>query len=219
MKKLIVFGMILFGCLLLAHSQKVVTKNIPVQGQKTEMNFRFADTIQIEAWNKNAIELHVTATIDHNRYNEFFTLDVKEQGGQIELIENVDFEGIKKTEGTKHLNNFNAEINYRLKVPANLEFDLNTISGKIILVGSQGKMAINSVSGFIDYSVPQAHQAHIGLSTVTGNVYTNLKFEEKSSSGEISWVGTKRDLSLNGGSTAVELKTVSGDIYLRKYQN
>lgn len=31
----------------------------------------------------------------------------------------------------------------------------------------------------------------------------------------ISWIGTNHALSLNGGDVDVELKTVSGDIYLR----
>jgi len=53
------------------------------------------------------------------------------------------------------------------------------------------------------------------LSTVTGDVYSDVKFD-KSASKEISWVGTKRDLTLNGGTLPVKLETVSGDIYLRK---
>lgn len=34
----------------------------------------------------------------------------------------------------------------------------------------------------------------------------------------MTWVGTKRALSLNGGTLPVELKTISGDIFLRKVQ-
>ena len=76
-------------------------------------------------------------------------------------------------------------------------------------------MNINSVSGFIDYSIPKSLNAKIDLSTITGDVYSNVSFNDKDSN-EISWVGTNRKLSLNGGMNDIKLKTVSGDIYLRK---
>ncbi|HEY3369977.1 MAG TPA: hypothetical protein VGK10_03960 [Prolixibacteraceae bacterium] len=216
MKNYILIIALLLGTVTVSWSQKVINKKVDVQGKKAELKFDFADTIHIEAWNKNTIELEVTCNIDNNRYNDYYSLNVTEQSGTVNLVEKVDFDGIKKAKGTKSLNNFNTNINYTLKVPADLEFSLKTISGKIELVGSRGKMSVNSISGFIDYSIPIATKAHINLSTVTGNVYSDVKFDKSNASKEISWVGTKQELSLNGGSTPVELKTVSGDIYLRK---
>lgn len=215
MKKILLFTSLILGISVLSWSQKVITKNFNIQDKKTEMKFDFADTIQIEAWNKNTIELEVTVNIDDNRYNEYYALNVNEAKVILELNEKVDFEGIKKVKGTKNNCSFDTQINYKLKVPADLEFSVKTISGKILLVGNQGKMSLNSISGFIDYTVPATMKAHINLATVTGNVYSNVKFDTAPSD-KITWVGTKRDLSLNGGTLPVELKTVSGDIYLRK---
>jgi hypothetical protein len=215
MKKIILLITLLFGVASLAWSQKVISKTVNVQNKKAELKFDFADTIHIEAWNKNTIELEVTVNIDNNKYNDYYSLNVNEENGNAELTEKVDFDGIKKVKGTKNLCNFESEINYTLKVPANLEFSLKTISGKIVLIGAQGKMSLNSISGFIDYSIPSASKARINLSTISGDVYSNVNFDN-SSKDEMSWVGTKRDLSLNGGDTPVELKTISGDIYLRK---
>jgi hypothetical protein len=215
MKKIILLITLLFGVASLAWSQKVISKTVNVQNKKAELKFDFADTIHIEAWNKNTIELEVTVNIDNNKYNDYYSLNVNEENGNAELTEKVDFDGIKKVKGTKNLCNFESEINYTLKVPANLEFSLKTISGKIVLIGAQGKMSLNSISGFIDYSIPSASKARINLSTISGDVYSNVNFDN-SSKDEMSWVGTKRDLSLNGADTPVELKTISGDIYLRK---
>lgn len=215
MKKLILLVALILGTVSLAWPQKVITKTLDVQGKKAELKFDFADTIHIEAWNKNSIELEVSVNIDNNRFNDYYSLDVNEGHRNVGLIEKVDFEGIKKVKGTKNNCNFESEINYKLKVPANLEFSLKTISGKIELIGAQGQMSLNSISGFIDYSIPAATKVRINLSTISGDVYSNVKFD-KSSKDEMSWVGTKRDLSLNGGNTPVELKTISGDIYLRK---
>ena len=215
MKKYILTAILIVAAIAVSWSQKVITKKLDVQGKKVEMKFDFAENIRVEAWDKNTVELEVTVNIDDNRYNDYYTLNVNEHAGSADLIEKVDFEGIKKVKGQKDCCNFETKINYKLKVPANLEFDLKTISGKIELIGSVGKMSINSISGFIDYTIPAALKARINLSTVTGDVYSDVKFD-KSASKEISWVGTKRDLTLNGGTLPVELKTVSGDIYLRK---
>lgn len=216
MKKYLLIAALLMGTVSAAWSQKVITKKLDVQGKSAELKFDFADTIHIEAWNKNTVELEVTVNIESNRYNDYYTLQVNEQPGEVTLAEKVDFDAIKKARGKKELDHFNTEINYRLKVPANLEFSLKTISGKVELIGPQGKMSVNSISGFIDYSIPATHKARIDLSTVTGDVYSNIKFDKRKSE-EMSWVGTKQALSINGGTLPVELKTVSGDIYLRKF--
>jgi hypothetical protein len=215
MKKYILTAILIVAAIGVSFSQKVITKKLDVQGKKVEMKFDFAENIRVEAWDKNTVELEVTVNIDNNRYNDYYTLNVNERAGSVDLIEKVDFEGIKKVKVQKDCCNFDTKINYKLKVPANLEFNLKTISGKIELIGSVGKMSINSISGFIDYTIPTALKARINLETVTGDVYSDVKFD-KSASKEISWVGTKRDLTLNGGTLPVKLETVSGDIYLRK---
>jgi hypothetical protein len=215
MKKYILTAILIVAAIVVSFSQKVITKKLDVQDKKVEMKFDFAENIRVEAWDKSTVELEVTVNIDNNRYNDYYTLNVNERAVSADLIEKVDFEGIKKVKAMKDCCNFDTKINYKLKVPANLEFNLKTISGKIELVGSVGKMSINSISGFIDYTIPAALKARINLSTVTGDVYSDVKFD-KSASKEISWVGTKRDLTLNGGTLPVKLETVSGDIYLRK---
>ena len=215
MKKYILTAILIVAAIAVSWSQKVITKKLDVQGKKVEMKFDFAENIRVEAWDKNTVELEVTVNIDDNRYNDYYTLNVNEHAGSADLIEKVDFDGIKKVKGQKDCCNFETKINYKLKVPANLEFNLKTISGKIELIGSVGKMSINSISGFIDYTIPAALKARINLSTVTGDVYSDVKFDNKPSK-EMSWVGTKRDLTLNGGTLPVKLETVSGNIYLRK---
>lgn len=201
------------GLTFYAHSQKMVQENLDPKGKKVEMKFNFADSIVIKAWDKNTIELQVSVNIDENRCNDYYNLKVNDKDGNLQLVEDVNFREIQKKKGDNC--NYNSDIVYKLNVPANLEFSLNTISGMIELKGLQGKMTIHSISGFIDYTVPLTCKARIDLSTVTGNVYSNLKVDEKPTN-QISWVGTKRKLTLNGGNQDVALKTVSGDIYLRK---
>lgn len=216
MKKIFLTTAVILGAVAVAFAQKVIDKNIEINGRKTEMKLDFAENIKVEAWNNSYIGFKATANIDDNRYNDFYDLKINEKPGLVEIVEDLDFEGIKKKMGTKNLHDFNTEINYTIQIPKGQNFSVKSISGEIELIGCEGEMEVNSVSGFIDYSIPEKHKAHIDLSTVTGDVYTNVKFDNQASS-EISWVGTNRELTLNGGNKDVELKTVSGNIYLRKY--
>jgi DUF4097 and DUF4098 domain-containing protein YvlB len=215
MKKAILTVILIAAAIVVSFSQKVITKKVDVTGKKMEMKFDFADSIHIEAWNKNTVELEVSVNIDNNRFNEYYKLNENSFSGDIDLVEKIDFEAIKKIKGTGNNCNFDKMIRYKLKVPASLEFSLKTISGQVILEGSLGKMSVNSISGFIDYSIPASMKTRINLSTITGDVYSNLKFDNKPEK-EVSWVGTKRQLTLNGGTQPTKLETVSGNIYLRK---
>lgn len=214
MKKYILLFVLLFCTVIFAQSQKIIDEKVEVDGQKVLLKLSFADNIIIEAWNNDFIELHVSVDIEDNNFNDYYSLKVEENKTKIEIIEKVDFEGIKDKKGTKNLYNFNTDLNYTLKVPKDLKFDLETISGEIELIDCEGEMSINSISGYIDYTIPKSCKAKIDLSTITGDVYSNVKFDAKIPE-EISWVGTNHNLSLNGGEVDVELETVSGDIYLR----
>ena len=214
MKRLMFILPFLLGATIVAHSQRIVKKSVEVQGKKVEMKFSFADSISIETWDKNTIDLQVSVNIDDNRYNDHYDLKVKEEGNSLQLTEDVDFKSIPK-EKSENNHGVNSYIRYKLKVPAKLDFDLNTISGNIVLKGTLGTISINSISGFVDYTIPLKQKASIDLSTISGNVYSDLKFDEKPGK-DISWVGTKQKLTLNGGNTPITLKTISGDIFLRK---
>jgi hypothetical protein len=216
MKKTAILFTLFCALSFISFSQRVINEKIDISGQEVKMEFKFADDITLEAWNKDYIELQVKVDINNNKYNEYYSLEIDQSGAQVKLIEEVDFDRIKKLEKPNKTYNFDTNLNYALKVPKHLKIDLETISGEVELLGCQGQLKINSISGFIDYSIPEDHKASINLSTVTGDVYSNVKFDEKEAR-EITWVGTKEQLSLNGGNTAVKLKTVSGDIFLRKY--
>ena len=119
MKKYILTAILIVAAIVVSWSQKVITKKLDVQGKRVEMKFDFAENIRVEAWDKNTVELEVTVNIDDNRFNDYYTLNVNEHAGSADLIEKVDFEGIKKVKGQKDCCNLDPKINYKLKVPAN----------------------------------------------------------------------------------------------------
>ena len=100
MKKYVLAAIFIAATIVTAFSQKVITKKMDVTGKKVEMKFDFADSIRIEAWSKNTVELEVSVNIDNNRFNEYYKLNENSFSGDIDLIEKIDFEAIKKIKGS-----------------------------------------------------------------------------------------------------------------------
>ena len=196
-------------------AQKVITRSYQVSGKKMTLKFDFADTIRVETWNKSMAELEVTVNLDNYKYNEYYSLKENQFTGEVELVEKIDFQGIHKASGCNSDCNFKQHVNYRLKLPSPTEFNLKTIAGNIILMKVEGTMNVNSVSGFIDYTVPAGLKAKFDLSSITGDIYSNLPFDNGGTK-DHSFVGTKQNRTLHGGTMPIEIKTVSGNIFLRK---
>ena len=96
----------------------------------------------------------------------------------------------------------------------------NTISGDILVRFAPMRSApssISTVSGDVDVSMPANSKATMKLRSVSGEVYTDFDLNAGKGQDELRHVGGQVvGGSINGGGTAVSLKTVSGDIYLRK---
>lgn len=101
--------------------------------------------------------------------------------------------------------------------------------------------SISSVSGDIDITLPQSSKGNFKMSSISGEIYTNLDFETnvtnrpdyfgKNSSRAfppgvsppappvppiIPPVGMSVNAALNGGGVDVTIRSISGDIYIRK---
>jgi hypothetical protein len=108
-------------------------------------------------------------------------------------------------------------------------FTVNTVSGNLEVVfdkiNQNEPTSLATVSGFVDVSIPGAEKANIQVSSVTGNIYNNLELKSAAPEKEKSQMtygleAIKKNggnsFTLNGGGQKVYLKSVSGNIYLRK---
>jgi lia operon protein LiaG len=96
---------------------------------------------------------------------------------------------------------------------------LSTISGDIEVTFSNlaaGKpFSINSISGEIDITLPASTQADVEMSAVSGRMYSDFDFSNKSK--DMNQIGgNELSTKLNGGGAKFSIVTVSGNIYLRK---
>ena len=94
----------------------------------------------------------------------------------------------------------------------------NTVSGDVKVQFSgvpDQPCAISSVSGDVDVSLPASAKVTLGMRSISGEIYTD--FDLNLGSGSMHHVGGQTvEGRANGGGTSFSLKTVSGDIFVRK---
>lgn len=98
----------------------------------------------------------------------------------------------------------------------------SSTSGDVEIEFSQLSQAnptsISLVSGYIDITLPANSNANFNLSSISGEVYTDLDIQlEGGSDNSMSRLGGGGQINgtLSGGGVEVSLKSISGDIYLR----
>lgn len=108
-------------------------------------------------------------------------------------------------------------------------FTINTIGGDLEVsfdkINQSEPTSLASVNGIIDVTIPTSDKANIEISTINGNVYNNLdlkavpkeKKEDRHAFGmEAIRMQGGTSYTLNGGGQKLFLKSISGNIYLRK---
>lgn len=95
----------------------------------------------------------------------------------------------------------------------------STTSGNITVVFSkvdqQGPTSISNISGFVDVSLPGDTKADLVLSSISGEIYTDLDLDM--GEGSMKRIGGRKiRATYNGGGAEIALKAISGNIYLRK---
>lgn len=108
-------------------------------------------------------------------------------------------------------------------------FTVNSISGDVEVVfdkiNQSEPTSLATVSGLVDVTLPSSDKANIEISTINGNVFNNLDLKSTAKPVEKDRHAYGMDAlrmqggnsyTLNGGGQKVYLKSISGNIYLRK---
>lgn len=214
-----------------AQTRNVEKQEAVSKSEDIYLNFKFADEIKVEQWDKNEIAIAVSVYLDNGEGNEAFNLKTERTSGQVKIYSdfgNYFEERQKRWKDRKGSYNSNTEIDYVVKVPkganlkvksisgsmevpsyvGNLKTDL--ISGDVTLKKYNGELRLKTVSGDLDVTM---NKARIDAKTVTGTIYSDLDIQKDGgrNSGQNRIKGT-----VNNGNEPVVLTTVSGNIYMRK---
>lgn len=99
-------------------------------------------------------------------------------------------------------------------VASSLSSDINVVFTE---VSQSSPTDVVSTSGDIDITLPGTTKGDFQMKTVSGEVYTDLDFEfEGDKKPSFFGAGTSAEAALNGGGVQVNLKSISGDIFIRK---
>jgi hypothetical protein len=193
-------------------AQRTIDKHLNFSpGAKIDLNIQIADSIRIITWNKNEVYIKASININDNKDNDDYEWTFDEQQG-VRI-------NAKLKERKNWSNNWKDNYHYRstiycdIYVPQAAAFSVETINGNITITGKTAAIKAYSISGFIDLSFSPDRKADIKLNTVSGTVYTDLVLSARSQSSVPTYISEK----YNGGGENIDLKTVSGDIYLRKF--
>lgn len=207
--------------------QDMIEKSIPVNNKaKVELDFRFADQIIIKTWDKNEVRVKAIVNINDNSDNDKFSLEADGGGDAVSFESKI--EDMEKLSGKNNQympgvivreddHCVHLEIDFEVFLPAGAQIELETISGNVEITGLEAPMDIKTISGFIDISISENANADITMETITGDFYSNLDLMiEKEPHWKHHFVGGKLIAKLNEGGEKIHLKTISGNIFLRR---
>lgn len=129
--------------------------------------------------------------------------------GDIELVDHRGDIEIAGKNGDIVLKNITGPI-IASTTSGNIEIEISELNGN-------RPTSISNVSGYIDITLPASAMTTFHMSSISGGIYTDMDLEVSGDRNELSRLGGGDSINgnLNGGGVEVELKAISGDIYLR----
>lgn len=232
MKKLILLTVFVCGSLMQAVAQdRVEERSFEVSpDEQVRLDLRFGETIDINAWDRDEVAFKAVIEINGGKLNDALELEYDQDVG-LKIASDYNEEKLKegrREDCPDHYSRYNwsndddyrvvsSKIRYELKVPRNINLDVETISGDIELVGLIGPVRAKSISGYVDLSWPAGSSADISVKTVSGEAFTNLdNLNFKNKKPHVPLVGYELIGSIGAGGPEVSLESVSGNVYLRK---
>lgn len=200
-------------------AQETFEKEVNLKAnQAVSLDLKFAEEIKIKTWSK--LKLYVKVVVEHNfkekldfkllEHNENSEVEIEEKIINLDKRKNINI-------GSNHddYNCINLKINYEVYLPANAKLSINSISGDIEVKSMTNTLTLETISGFVDVNLDAKGKYDLRCSTISGSIYTDLKLD-KNAYPKQDIVGSKLNTSINGGGKSIKLKSISGDLFIRK---
>ena len=200
----IIFTLLIIIPSIAGKGQRIINEKLEwTPDQELHIDLSILDSVKIESWNRNEIVLEVIVNLDHNKNNDKYELEINESKHIIEIRSSF----LKKK-------NINADIHAVLRLPATCPLTFETINGNVEITGHQAPLRVRSISGFIDLTINPERSLKFYINSISGEVFTDLPLNQEKTNTSI--VGTDMEATLNGGNEKIDLKTISGNIYIRE---
>ncbi|MEM9337783.1 MAG: DUF4097 family beta strand repeat-containing protein [Bacteroidota bacterium] len=201
----------------LSAQPKKETESVKVLEQTNlQLQFDFADRITFTTWEKDEVFVEVDVEINAGRDNDIFSLKTEMTPTTIRISMDRDLWNSIPSKNRKDCQ-WSTTLNYTVYLPSSLEVHANTISGDFELEYFEAPIYLKTISGSIDIKIPPGSGMDFRAETISGEMFSDLdiKFLD-GKEGLRQVVGQKINGRINDGGYQSRLKTISGNIYLRK---
>ncbi len=214
-------------------AQKVIEKHLQLSANGfVSMNFQISDSIRIITWAKNEVYVKSTIDVNDNKNNDDYKEVFDESATAVNITAKLEYHcntyhGRRRSSDSSKRSadsnndcccNCGCETNiyHVVYIPENTDFSVETINGNVTISGNTAGIRAHSISGYIDLTMSPARPAALRMRTISGTMYSNFELIGDSRHSRQVGGGTV-DAQLNGsGGKAVDLETISGDIFFRK---
>lgn len=224
---IIVLGLI---CSLSFSQTEVFEKTVALNGKRVDIDAELVDQIKVTNWNKNEVGVKITYSINNGELNDALEISLDENGSKIRLeveldersVDNSDFrdcDGEHSMNWGKNgrRNSVCLDVLVEIQIPQNIELDVESVIGDLMLEGSYKALRAKTVTGDIELYWPESQGAEIEIKTVMGGIYTNHDFQSKTKDKGLPLISAHElQASLGKGGNYISLETVTSDIYFKK---
>lgn len=228
----------LIGIISTINAQNIVVNTLEKSStistkQSLFLDFKFAENIKVEQWNKNEVLVKADYTISNGEGNKDFSIKTKSTSSQLKIYSDFgDYFTNKRKRNIIYTSNCDniTKVNYTIYLPKNIDLTVKSISGSleideftgnlttdlisgnVIIKKYNGELQLKTISGDLDVVITKAR---VKAKTLTGTIYSNLNIDlDKNSNAHNAH--SKISGIVNNGNTQVSFNTISGNVYMRK---
>jgi hypothetical protein len=223
---------LLYGLLIQsAFAQKIIEKQLPFSpNQIINLNFKYADTIQVHYWDKAEASVRIEAVINQGKLNDILVVETASNDKEVSVT--TDFDKALFIQGKEedcpgprsHLSYTGngqkyyacGTINYQVYLPKQAKLKMETITGNIIIRGAETAVFAKAGIGFVDFSWPDTKGANLAVKTMRGEVYTDLDINFKDKVKKDPIMGYALKGTINGGGPDIQLESTVSNLFIRK---
>lgn len=190
-------------------------------GQQVYLGFDFASVIRINRWDKQQAKASLTVEEMEGYPAPQFTIDVSNSSSIVSLyMDKRQFEDYwkKRNRISEDCNCWSTpRMEVEVWLPNSVAVEVKSVSADIETAFDGGELKLETISGDVDVKLPASYNLSLKASTISGDIYSDLSFDYlDGGKGLRQMVGIKLDAKLNEGGKLLSLKSISGDILLRK---
>lgn len=190
-------------------------------GQQVYLGFDFASVIRINRWDKQQAKASLTVEEMEGYPAPQFTIDVSNSSSIVSLyMDKRQFEDYwkKRNRISEDCNCWSTpRMEVEVWLPNSVAVEVKSVSADIETAFDGGELKLETISGDVDVKLPASYNLSLKASTISGDIYSDLSFDYlDGGKGLRQMVGIKLNAKLNEGGKLLSLKSISGDILLRK---